>query len=76
MRSSRLPPHLARALGRGFAREDIDRVVAMLEAEGCQVIVRRVQLGDPKADGFGQITEIYRTREARKDHAEESTVGG
>ena len=70
--SAPVPRRLTWAIGRGFAREDLDAIVAMLEAEGCQVIVRRVQLGDPKADGFGHVREIYRTREKAEAQPDES----
>lgn len=62
-----LPPPLAAALNRWHDRAAARMWVRALEAQGVQVAVRRLQLGDPRAAGFGEVTEVYRTRERESD---------
>jgi len=58
-----LPPHLLAALqGRGVARADVQVYVAQLEAHGIEIEVRRLQLGDMRAAGFGEWKVIHRTQ--------------
>lgn len=56
-----LPNHLRAALGRGHTAEETLLLVARLEEHGVEVIVRRLQLGNMKGEGFGTYREIYRT---------------
>ena len=65
-----LPPHLRRAVGRFHAENDLWRNVRRLELFGVQVVVRRLQLGNPNADGFGQMTTIYKSPRKEKSHDE------
>lgn len=59
---SDLPRHLLDALGRGHAKKDVPVLVGALEAHGVAIKVVRLQLGDPRAEGFGRSWEVYRTR--------------
>ena len=59
------PEHLARELGRGQVAADVPRLVAQLELFGLEVQVRRLQLGDMRAEGFGEWKEIYRSQSRR-----------
>lgn len=60
---SQLPPRLVYALNRWHAEPNVWQLAHQLELFGCQVSVRRLQLGDTKAEEFGKVTEIYRTGE-------------
>ena len=44
---------------------------AVIDAElrGLTVVVRRLQLGDMRAPGFGEWQEVYRTKQKREEHA-------
>lgn len=63
---NRLPDHLTRELGRGQCEPDTWRIVTQLELFGVPVVVRRLQLGDMRADGLGQWEEIYRTTQEKE----------
>lgn len=65
-----LPDHLAAALGKGHARADVPYLVAALEAHGVAVAVRRVQLGDLRADGFGTVKIIYETETKQHEQSD------
>lgn len=56
-----MPLHLLRALGNYHSEADLWRFVTQLELYGVEVAVRRVQLGNPQAEGFGRQTTIYHT---------------
>jgi hypothetical protein len=49
-----LPHRLRAAIGKGHAAADVPVLVAALEAHGVEVVVRRLQLGDMKGEGFGK----------------------
>lgn len=55
-----LPANLRRALAQGW-HLDVSTLVAQLEACGIEVVVNRLQLGDPHRPAYGTVTEIYRT---------------
>lgn len=56
-----LPPHVADRLGRAQMDDDCRRTVAMAEAFGERIAVKRLQLGDWRAGGFGEWRTIYIT---------------
>lgn len=58
-----LPPHLAEALGKGHAKEDVPLLVAELEAFGIRVQVVRLQLGQLQRKGWGETRVVYETQE-------------
>lgn len=57
-----LPPHLAAALGKAHAKEDLRIVVAALEAHGVRVQVVRLQLGVMSREGWGETKVVYETK--------------
>lgn len=59
----RLPPHLAAALGKAHAKEDVPIIVAALEAHGWRVQVVRLQLGSMRRKGWGETKVVYETKE-------------
>lgn len=65
---NQLPAHLAQAIGKGAAKEDVQRIVAQLEACGVVVEVRRWQFGSMKAEGFGTSKVVYSSAQAQGDH--------
>lgn len=58
-----LPPHIAARLGRIQMDDDCRQTVAMAEAAGERVMVKRLQLGDWRAPGFGEWRVVYQTPE-------------
>lgn len=58
-----LPPHLAAAIGKGHAKEDVPLLVAALEAHGYQVTVVRLQLGRLSRKGWGEQRVVYQTQD-------------
>jgi serine/threonine protein kinase HipA of HipAB toxin-antitoxin module len=65
--NARLPDYLRRELGRGQAAADVPRLVAQLELFGLEVVVVvRLQLGDMRAERFGEWREVYRTKKEEK----------
>lgn len=62
VKDDRLPPHLAAALGKAHAKEDVPIIVAALEAHGWQVKVVRLQLGLMRRKGWGETKVVYQTR--------------
>lgn len=58
---SDLPPHLLAAIGRYHAEPEVWRLVRQLELYGVEVAVVRLQLGNQRAEGFGQLSTIYQT---------------
>lgn len=61
MSDATLPDYLRAAIGKGHAAKDVPVLVAALEAHGVEIVVRRLQLGDMKGEGFGKHREVYRS---------------
>lgn len=62
----KIPTHLASALRKGLTTKEARGFVRELEQLGCRVVVTRTRLGDPKAQGFGETVEVYRTTQKTK----------
>lgn len=64
------PPHIPGALrarlGVAQMADDCTRTVALAEAAGLRVEVRRLQLGRTTAPGFGEVRVVYRTGETER----------
>lgn len=58
-----LPAHLEVTLaGRGTAEPETFVLVAQLELYKIEVVVRRLQLGSQRAEGFGEWRTIYASK--------------
>ena len=67
MTPSNLPPHIARQLGKPQMAAQCAAIVAAAEAHGARIRVRRLQLGDWRAPGFGEWRTVYTTQKREAD---------
>lgn len=67
MISPNLPPHIQARLGVAQMDEDCRRTVAMAEAFGERIAVKRLQLGDWRAPGFNEWRTVYTTPRKETD---------
>lgn len=61
-----LPPYIQARLGVAQMDEDCKRTVAMAEAHGLRVEVRRLQLGQTTAPEYNTWRTVYTTPDKRK----------